>query len=309
MADRILGLEIGGTKCTVWLFEGERILGHETRATLAQPEPCLAMMGEMADGLLAAYPGPLAAVGIACGSPLNAQTGHILCPPNLPLWLDVAVTDWAEKRFHAPARLQNDADANALAEWRYGAGKGTQSMVFLTFGTGFGSGLILNGRLWSGASGAGGEIGHIRLAEQGPVGYGKIGSAEAYCSGGGIAQLAASYALAARQKGHPVPWEADPSAKNVAMAAFSGEKTAVEVYEKVGEMLGKAIAILVDLLNPERVIIGSIYARSHALMDEAMMRVLRAECLAPSLAACRVLPAALGEEIGAYGCLAAATYR
>jgi len=309
MAERILGLEIGGTKCTVWLFEGETILDHETRITIPQSEPCLDMLGEMADGLLKDHPGDLAAVGISCGGPLDAKTGHILCPPNLPLWLDVAITDWAQKRFGVPARLQNDADANALAEWRYGAGKGTQSMIFLTFGTGLGSGLILNGRLWSGAGGMGGEIGHVRLAEQGPVGYGKIGSAEGFCSGGGIAQLAAGYALAARQQGQPVPWEDDPSAKNIAMAAFSGEKTAIAVYERVGEMLGRTLSLLVDLLNPERIVIGSIYARSHALMDETMARVMQTECLPASLAACRVVPAALGEEIGAYGCLAAATYR
>ena len=86
--------------------------------------------------------------------------------------------------------MQNDANAGAIAEWKYGAGKGYNNLIFLTFGTGMGAGLILNGKLYSGTTDLAGEVGHIRLAEMGPVGFGKAGSFEGFCSGGGIAQLA-----------------------------------------------------------------------------------------------------------------------
>ena len=132
----------------------------------------------------------LSAAGISCGGPLDIEKGLILSPPNLPGWDKVPIVKYFQNRLGVKTSLLNDANACALAEWRYGAGKGCRNMIFLTFGTGIGAGLILNGRLYSGASGMAGEIGHIRMEKTGPLGYGKKGSLEGFCSGGGIAMLA-----------------------------------------------------------------------------------------------------------------------
>ena len=113
-----------------------------------------------------------------------------MCPPNLPDWDNVPLVEMTEKRLGIKTILQNDANACAVAEWKFGAGRGTRNMVFLTFGTGMGAGLILDGRLYSGTNDMAGEVGHIRLAPKGPLGYGKKGSFEGFCSGGGIADLA-----------------------------------------------------------------------------------------------------------------------
>ncbi len=310
----ILGLEIGGTKCSVWLGRREagamRLLGHLIFPTIPEPKECFHALAQAGDALLREHPGNLAAVGISCGSPLDAVHGVVQTPPNLPLWKDVPIAQWAQERWGVPAFLQNDADACALAEWQYGAGRGTRNMIFLTFGTGMGAGLILDGRLYSGTLGMGGEIGHIRLADQGPVGYGKRGSVEGFCSGGGVKQLAETYAREALQAGGAPPWaEGEISAKTVAQAALAGEPIACAVYEEVGRWLGRTLAILVDLLNPQRIVIGSIFARSGRLMIPSMERELARECLPGSLAACEIVPCELGEDMGGYGCMAVAETR
>ena len=210
------------------------------------------------------------------------------------------------------AFLQNDANACALAEWRFGAGRGTSDMVFLTFGTGLGAGIIANGRLLGGRSGMGGECGHIRLAPSGPVGYGKAGSFEGFCSGGGIAQLGRFRAEAALKAGRPLPWcptEADlpsVSAKTIGDAADRGDSDALAVYEESGRRLGEGLSILIDILNPECIVIGSIFARSEHLLRPSMERVIAAEALPQSASVCRVVPAQLGEAIGDIASLAIA---
>lgn len=185
-------------------------------------------------------------------------------------------------------------------------------MVFLTFGTGMGAGLIVDGRLYAGASDMAGEVGHVRLAEDGPLGYGKRGSFEGFCSGGGIARLAQSRALAALQEERPpafCPTLADLSditAEKVGAAAQAGDPLALEVFETVAHYLGHGLALLVDILNPERIVIGSIYGRQRALLEEPMLRVLQAEAQPHALAACAIVPAGLGERVGDYAGLAVA---
>ena len=202
------------------------------------------------------------------------------------------------------------ADACALAEWKYGAGKGTENMIFLTFGTGMGAGLILGGKLYSGSCGMAGEIGHVRMAPFGPTGYGKIGSFEGFCSGGGIAQLGRTFALEKLQRGETLPYcknktELDGiTAKTLAEFARAGDETALAVYRFCGEKLGEGLSILIDMLNPQRIVIGSIFARAQDLLREPMENVLKREALSHSLARCEIVPAALGEEIGDYAALA-----
>ena len=191
----LLGFDIGGTKCAAILgkTDGSRIEAVEktvfATADFPNPYDCIKKFAAEAEVLLKKYPAVKpAALGISCGGPLDSSAGVIQSPPNLPGWDEIPVCRILTDHFHIPVKLCNDADACALAEWKYGAGRGSDNMIFLTFGTGMGAGLILNRKLYSGACGMAGECGHIRLAEKGPSGYGKRGSFEGFCSGGGIAR-------------------------------------------------------------------------------------------------------------------------
>jgi glucokinase len=175
-----------------------------------------------------------------------------------------------------------------------------------------GAGLILNGRLYEGASDMAGEVGHVRLEATGPVGYGKAGSFEGFCSGGGIAQLTREMVLRQLEVGDPpafCPTPADlprVNAETVGEAAQQGDPLAREIFETVGRYLGRGLAILVDILNPERIIIGSIYGRQQSILEPITLEVLRAEALPHALATCQILPAGLGERIGDFASLSVA---
>ena len=297
---RFLGIDIGGTKCAVCVGDDNaQVLGRRELLTSRQPEETLGALEGFARELLRET-GPVDAIGIACGSPQDAARGLILAPPNLPGWDAVPVVGFFRRQLGMPAFLENDANAGALAEWRHGAGRGSRNMVFCTMGTGFGCGLIMDGRLFAGTNGNAGELGHVRLTRGGPVGHGKAGSVEGYCGGGGIAWLArlrlhehlAAGGASVLDNGGAL------SAKQVATAAKSGDELACRVYTEVGEKLGRALALGIDLLNPERIVIGSIFARDEALIRPSMELVLREECLPAALEVCTIVPAELGERIG-----------
>lgn len=310
-----IGVDIGGTKCAVTLGSLDpsglpTILAKEKYDTKGTPEQMLAILCDGIRRIMGSHK-PLG-IGVSCGGPLNSREGRILSPPNLPGWDDVPIKAVFEQAFSIPCRLQNDADACALAEWKFGAGRGTENMVFLTCGTGFGAGLILNGRLYTGSRDMAGEIGHIRAADHGPVGYGKAGSYEGFCSGGGIAQVAATLALERLQMGQSCAYCPDRAAleqinaKLVAEAAFAKDPTALEVFECCGQYLGRSLALLIDLLNPQAIVLGSIYARCEALLAPICARVIQKECLSPAAKCCAILPAQLGEAIGDMAALAVA---
>lgn len=293
------GIDIGGTKCAVVISDDNgNILKKERFPTVGFKET-LAKIIETTERI-----GVGKAIGISCGGPLDSERGIILSPPNLPGWDEVHIADILRDRFGVPVGLCNDADACALAEWKFGAGKGTKNMIFMTFGTGLGAGLILNGRLYSGTSSNAGEAGHIRLAPDGPIGYRKAGSFEGFCSGGGIRQIAQRIALREIKRGNPPAWcrseeELDAvTAKTVGDAAEAGDRLAAEVYDISGEKLGYGLSMLIDLLNPEVIVLGGIYMRSAGLLDKKMYEVLERETLPDALRVCRIVPAGLGEAIG-----------
>lgn len=311
-----IGFDIGGTKCAACLGtkcdSGIDIIAKRAFPTPPTWQEAVEALFCAAEELLREHGEPLSACGFSCGGPLDSATGVVMSPPNLPGWDNVPLVKLAQERFHVPAFLENDANACALAEWRWGAGQGTHSMAFLTFGTGLGAGLILDDRLMRGANGNAGEVGHIRLAAFGPAGYGKEGSFEGFCSGSGIAQMAVTLGKRAVQNGkHPAyfenTWET-VTTKAVAQAAYAGDETAIEVFECCGEKLGEGLSVLVDIINPEAIVIGSVFTRCEDLLRPAMARVMARECLGASLNVVRVLPARLGEAIGDYAALCAAEY-
>ena len=310
----MIGFDIGGTKCAVCIGHEEngdlQILNKKSIPTdhgisaYEMIERMCALAEEMTD--------QINCIGISCGGPLDSKRGIIQSPPNLPGWDDIKIVEYLENKYGCKAYLQNDANACAVAEWKYGAGKGCENMIFLTFGTGLGAGLILNGKLYAGTSDMAGECGHMRLSAFGPVGFGKAGSFEGFCSGGGIAQLGQMMARESLQMGKPVSYCSDLkhlddiTAKSIAECANEGFEDAKKVFEVCGEKLGYGLSILIDILNPERFVLGSIFQRSEHLLRESMDKVIGAECLEAASSVCQVVPALLEENIGDYAALAVA---
>ena len=311
----VLGFDIGGTKCAVVTakWDGKTINIEKKKAIPTDhgisAYQMLDRLFELADSLVEKTPDR---IGVSCGGPLDSKLGIIMSPPNLPGWDNIEIVRYIEDHYNAPTKLQNDANACALAEWKFGAGVGCENMILLTFGTGLGSGLILNGKLYEGTNGNAGEIGHIRLEKDGPIGYCKRGSFEGFCSGGGIAQLGYDMALKCVRRGtYPLYFKEvmtanDVNARSIADAAAKGDPTALEVYRISGEYLGKGLSFLIDILNPERIVIGSIFARNQSLFLEAMTSEIEKEALSQSANCCKIVPAGLKEAIGDYAAVATA---
>jgi len=323
MSRSILGIDIGGTKCAIILgtIENKVVQVVDKKYFLTESmkgfDYTINNIYKHIDDLLFTYkllPSDIAACGISCGGPLDSKKGIIMSPPNLPGWNNIPIIELIQKRYGFKTGIQNDANACALAEWKYGAAKGYNNVVFLTFGTGMGAGLILDGQLYVGTNDMAGEVGHIRLERFGPVGYGKIGSFEGFCSGGGIAQLAQMKVLEKFQMGEPVSFCKDINqlsaidAKIVADAAFGGNELALEIFQVCGYYLGHALSVIIDMLNPEIIVIGSIYARSKQLMEKSMYEIIEQETVSHARKVCKIEPAGLEDKIGDYAALSVAAY-
>ena len=275
--EKYLGFDIGGTKCAVVLGDKDGNVFKKIRFETTDFETSFNALLKAGEEL---FEQDVVALGVSCGGPLSSKKGIIMSPPNLPGWDDVHIVEILEKKFNRPAFIKNDADACAIAEWKWGNAAGYDNAVFLTCSTGMGAGLILNGRPYSGACDMAGEVGHIRLHDDGHIGFGKKGSFEGCCSGGGMAQYG---------KG---------SAKDLAVAAKNGDPEAIEIYKQFGHDLGRGIAYIVDILNPEVIIIGSIFERSGELIEPYMYETLKQEAISYSVDALKILPAKLGDSLG-----------
>lgn len=294
------GLDIGGTKCAISTGEcaanSIRILSREEFPTAGLS--WRQVLDEFARRIEAISKSggdrEVSAIGISCGGPLDSRAGIIMSPPNLPGWDDVRIIDFFSDRFKVPVHLQNDANACALAEYRFGAGRGTRNMVFMTFGTGLGAGIVIDGRLYSGTNDNAGEIGHIRLAPAGPLGYNKEGSAEGFCSGAGIARLAKI------RKG------LDLTAKEIFARVRAGDPDCTEVFRESAEKLATILAFTIDILNPEVIALGGVFMRNADLFMKVVEPILEREALPLARKVCRIVPAGLGESVGDYAALAVA---
>ena len=319
----IIGVDIGGTKTSIVLAEyhGEskiELLDKVAFSTNVQSGKNYALdhIFKHIDAIVEKYgmKGTDFAIGISCGGPLDAKNGIILSPPNLMGWDNVHITEILRERYGVNTYLQNDANACALAEWMMGAGKGYSNIVYLTFGTGLGAGLILDNRLYNGSNGMAGEVGHIRLERMGPVGYGKAGSFEGFCSGNGIAQMARTMVLEKMQAGKQVSFcrginEINGiTAKTVFSAAKEGDPFALEIVRMCGIYLGQGLSVIVDVLKPEVIILGTIYVHNYELLYPHLTKVVNSESIERSLEICKIVPAQLGESLGDYSSVTTALY-
>ena len=304
----ILGLDVGGTKTALvegtaegeilerveWPTESERAFAEVFPQVVVQIGAMISLAGGR--GRM-----PVA-LSVSIGGPLKIGEGFLIDPPHLPGCHGVALKRRLSEAFPSlPVFVEHDGNAGALAEFHFGVGKGRSDLrhlIFLTFGTGIGAGFIVNGQVLRGATDTAGEVGHWRLAEDGPPGFGKRGSWESFASGAGLIELAAEM--------FPVRWNRESPIAELVKAMLEGDCEAMEVAEVAGRWMGRGLALLIDALNPQVIVFGSLGVVLGERILGPARRVIAEETLPQAAAACELVPAALGRQIGDVAALMAA---
>ena len=304
----ILGLDVGGTKTVVVEGTAQAAILQRYEIATEAARPFAETFPRLRDLLAAviaqavAQGRQIAALSVSIGGPLRIASGELLDPPHLPGWHGVALKAQLQAAFPAlPVFVEHDGNAGALAEFHFGVGRnfvGLRHMIFLTFGTGLGAGLIVNGQLLRGASDTAGEVGHLRLAWEGPVGFGKAGSWEGFASGRGLVELARLRFLPR--------WHAATPIRELVAAMLADDEQALAIAAEAGQWMGRGMALLVDTLNPQLIVLGSLGVVLGERILGPARRALAAEALPQAVAACAIVPAALGKGIGDVAALMAA---
>ena len=299
----ILGWDVGGTTsgATVGTVGGELV---EVRTWESQVERGPdAMIGDFlghARELLEAHPG-VDAVGVSIGGPMNPLTGVVLSPPHLPGWENVPLADKLRGELGLPAVVEHDAAACLEAEWLWGAARGATHAAYLTCGTGCGAGVLIGGRILRGPNGESPEIGHVRLAPDGPEMFGKRGCVESFCGGTGISKLAHFL--------FPEHFPEPTGTKRLAELAAGGNDKAQAVLDEAAKRTGQLCSILTDLFAPQVIVLGSM---ARYLGDDWVRNIregFEAEVLPDRAAGTRIIPAGLGERLQPLSAVAPVVFR
>jgi glucokinase len=296
----VLGFDVGGTKTAIVeaTTNVEILQRHEIPTNASKPFdevfPSVVALAEKSIARAAQAGREVKAMSVSVGGPLRIQEGVLLDPPHLPGWHNIRLKERLAQKFHGlPICIEHDGNAGALAEFRFGIGRkrsGLQNLVFLTFGTGLGAGLIVNGQIVHGASDTAGELGHWRLSDNGPTGYGKAGSWEGFASGAGLVQLASRM--------FPSRWPKNTPIRVLVEAMLADEKDAMVVLTEAATWMGRGLALIVDAFNPEVIVLGSLAVLLGEQVLAPARRVVAKEALPQAAAACEILPSVLGMQIG-----------
>lgn len=300
MTRSLIGLDVGGTKtaCVEGTGEGQILQRFEVPTEAARPfaqtAPALIDLIRKVRAQAFARGREPVALSVSIGGPLRIDEGLLIDPPHLSGWHQVPLRQYLSKAFaDLPVFIEHDGNAGALAEFHFGAGRerpGIRHLIFLTFGTGLGAGFIINGRVLHGATDTAGEIGHWRLSRDGPEGFGKSGSWEGFASGAGLVQLAARM--------FPQRWSTQIPIRDLVQAMLRDEPDALAVATAAGKRMGQGLALLIDALNPELIVLGSLAVALGDRVLAAAREVVALEALPQAVAACPIVPARLGERIG-----------
>lgn len=290
-ANRVIGVDLGGTKIAAGLVDrsGKVESLREVATPTSSEEEVVGAIGDAIEGLIG---DGVAAIGVGVPSTIDQASGTAVSSVNIPL-IDVPLRDLIGERFVLPCGIENDANAAAIAEWHAGAGRGTRHMIMLTLGTGVGGGLILDGRPYRGALGAAAELGHIVIEHDGRPCQGSCtgrGHLEAYATG-----------LAAAADAQAV-FGPDADAHTLLVRAHEGDEHALDILHRMGRRLGSAFGSLVNIFNPELIVVGGGWgeAAGEFLLAPAREVMLR-EALSPGRELVRVVPATLGPDAGVVG--------
>lgn len=311
-----LGIDLGGSHIGVGVVDGTgKLIAREVVPTLvaAGPEGVIADLAGAARRIIVSLSddrGSLVGAGVGVAALVDHRQGTVEMAPNLK-WYGVPLKSILEEELGLPVLLENDANAAALGENWVGAGAGTRHMICVTVGTGIGGGLILGGRLHRGAGGFAGEVGHLRVAEDGPLcGCGRHGCLEAVASATAMAREGA--ALLARRlasgTGHDTPLgrlaEGDPARVNTRMlfeADRQGDGGAAEIINRAARFLGLGLAQAVNLLNPEVIVIGGGVGQAGERFLDPVRNALATSALEEPASRVRVVAAGLGTDAGILG--------
>ncbi len=310
MKKHVVGVDIGGTKlATVVADTAGNILNKVRKPTLAErgPEYALQLLFDMVHEtieLAGLEPTAISAIGVSCGGPLDTETGIVYSPPNLPGWDALPLKSQLESEFQIPVTIENDANASALAEYRFGGGRGYNAVLYMTMSTGIGGGIVLDGQVYHGANDSAGEVGHQILLPDGPLcGCGKRGCLEALCSGPAIARRAqaavrnekASATTLLDLAGGRVK---DIRSEHVLAAARHGDALALHLVEETAYYMGWGIANLVNILNPDIVLLGTIAVAAGDLLLNPIRKTVSEFAMTRPAEAVKIAPAQLGEALG-----------
>jgi glucokinase len=296
----VLALDIGGTKLAAGVVDADGVVHSfvvEPSRAHEGPDAALPRLFDLGRRAVAEssidWPA-IEAVGIGCGGPLDAERGVLIAPPHLPGWRDVPIVELARTTFERQVTLENDATAAAAGEHRWGAGAGVRHMVYLTLSTGVGGGVVIDGSLYRGASGNGGELGHVTVDWRGRPcrGCGRRGCLEAYVSGTSIAERA-------QEAGLPFT-----TAEDVANAARDGDPGAAALWAETVEALACGLISIVNLFEPEVVVLGGGVTRSGEQLLEPVRESVRAGAMRPAGEAVEVVLSPFGDRVGVVGAAA-----
>jgi glucokinase len=309
-----VGVDLGATKIfSLAALPDGREAGSDTRPTQAHQGPQV-VIGRIVDSVRAALAAAgaaetdLAAVAVAAPGPVDQERGVVRNPPNLTGWEVVPLVQILKEALGVPVILENDADAAALGEHAFGAGRDFRNMIFITVSSGIGGGIIVDGRLYRGATGAAGEVGHMVLDEDGPTcGCGQRGCLESLASGTAIAARAAALVaegespLLARLARESPPLKAE----EVQRAALDGDAVAQRVVREAGHYLGLGLVNLVHVFNPDGIVIGGGVSHMGDLILEPAREVVRRRCFPLSQEGLSIVAGVLGDRAGALGAIVA----
>ncbi len=311
MAKRI-GIDVGGTNVKIALVDdnGKIIYSNSvpTYAKMGYEYTVNNIKQAIRDLMKETNTTPTDIEGIGFDFPgqVDCKTGVVKLAPNIPGWVNVPIAQMIEDEFHIPTRIDNDVRCAALGELKFGAGRGCENFICITVGTGIGSGIVINGKVVRGATNAAGELGHIKLQMNGgPIcGCGDTGCLEAFASGPAIVAMAQDYIkggkstkfreMAAAEGGEITPYM-------VAKAAEEGDPVAKRIFEIVGEYIGIGLTSVINLLNPERVIIGGGVAESGELLLAPIRKTIKERAMVVAGNAVEIVPAQLGNSAGVIG--------
>lgn len=313
MKEHVVGIDIGGTKlATVVADKTGHILGKVRKPTHSEkgPEYAIGLLFDMVREVVnqvGLEQTSISAIGVSCGGPLDTKTGIVYSPPNLPGWDALPLKALLESEFQVPTTIENDANASALAEFRFGGGRGYSAVLYMTMSTGIGGGIVIDGQVYHGANDSAGEVGHQILLPNGPrCGCGKRGCLEALCSGPAIARRAQA-ALQKQRKGGKSPTalltladgriEAVRS-EHVLAAARTGDALALELVQETAYYMGWGIANLVNILNPDIVLLGTIAVAAGDLLLDPIRETVSKFAMTRPAEAVHIAPAQLGDALG-----------
>lgn len=307
----VLAIDLGGSKIITALISHEyQMIAREYCPTLADegPESVVDRMISAADHLLSLSNislSQLSGISIAAAGIIDMEKGVITSSPNLPGWHDIPLRGIIEERCQVNTFLLNDASAAALGEHRFGAGKGVNNLIYITVSTGIGGGIIINGRLYLGSSGGAGEIGHATIDVNGPgCNCGNTGCLEVLASGTAVAREAIrriSYGGKSSLTEMVESKIEDITAEQVSLAAQNGDSLALEVIGKAVAYLGTGVVNLVNIFNPEIIIIGGGMARMGDLLFNPVRQAVKERAFRLSAQAVRIVPAQLGDDVSVFG--------